>query len=109
MWVLIGIIVIVIILLSNKGLHIKYKQNEEIIGFKITRIILSAIILIFAAYGLITGNFEFQPFMTFFISLLMFVMGLDEFRRERRTYGWLFIVAFLFTLFVSIQTFLWSY
>lgn len=109
MWVLIGLIVGVIILLSNKGLLRKgYKQKEEIIGFKITRIILSTITLLFAAYGLITKNFEFQPFMIFFLGLLMFVMGLEQFRKEQKIYGWLFIVVFLFSLFVSIQGFLMS-
>ena len=75
---------------------------------EITRIILCVITILLAAYGLVTGNFELQPFMIFFLGLLMLVMGLIEFRKERKKYGWLFIVAFLLSLFVSIQAFIWS-
>ena len=42
--------------------------------------------------------------MMFFLSLFMLVMGLEEFRKGRKVMGWISIVAFLFILFVSLQT-----
>lgn len=73
---------------------------------KILRYILSLVIIIIAAYGLITKNFEFQSLMTLLLGLMMLVMGLEEFQKERKTYGWLLVVVFLFSLFVSVQGFL---
>ena len=46
--------------------------------------------------------------MIFFLGLTMLVMGLQEFKKERKEYGWLLVVVFLFSLFVSIQGFLLS-
>ena len=46
--------------------------------------------------------------MMFFLGLTMLVMGLQEFKKERKAYGWLLVVVFLFSLFVSIQGFLLS-
>ncbi|WP_078552095.1 YczI family protein [Bacillus alkalicellulosilyticus] len=75
---------------------------------KILRYVLSVIVILFAAYGLITQNFKYSHIMTFFMGLMMLVMGLEEFRKDRKAYGWLFVVVFLFSLFVSIQGFLLS-
>ncbi|WP_306822133.1 YczI family protein [Mesobacillus foraminis] len=71
----------------------------------ILRVIFSVIVAFIAGYGLITKNFEFQSYMMFFLSLMMLVMGLEEFRKERKVMGWISIVAFVFVLFVSLQGF----
>ncbi|WP_331000870.1 YczI family protein [Radiobacillus kanasensis] len=71
----------------------------------ILRVIFAVIAAFIAGYGLITKNFEFQSYMMFFLSLMMLVMGLEEFRKERKVMGWISIVAFLFVLFVSLQGF----
>ncbi|WP_285292006.1 YczI family protein [Bacillus sp. ISL-18] len=44
--------------------------------------------------------------MIFLLGLTMLIFGLEEFRKERKMYGWLMVVVFLFSLFVSIQGFL---
>ncbi|RDW17303.1 YczI family protein [Oceanobacillus chungangensis] len=75
---------------------------------KILRYVFSLIGILFAAYGLITKNFEFQSYMILFLGLMMLVMGLEEFQKERKAYGWLFVVVCVFSLFVSIQGFLLS-
>lgn len=62
--------------------------------------------MVFAVYGLITSDFNFQPYMMFFLGLMLLVMGVEEFQKERKAYGWLLVVVFLFLLFVSIQTLL---
>ncbi|GGH20580.1 hypothetical protein GCM10008013_18020 [Paenibacillus segetis] len=73
---------------------------------KMLRFILSPVIIIIAAYGLITKNSEFQSLMILLLGLMMLVMGLEEFQKERKTYGWLLVVVFLFSIFVSVQGFL---
>ncbi|WP_141434330.1 YczI family protein [Bacillus sp. 03113] len=75
---------------------------------KILRYVLSVVTILFATYGLITKNFEFNHILIFLLGLTMLIMGLEEFRKERKANGWLFVVVFLFSLFVSIQGFLLS-
>jgi hypothetical protein len=75
---------------------------------KIIRFVLSVLTILFATYGLITKNFQFNHIMIFLLGLTMLVMGLEEFRKERKAKGWLFVVVFLFSLFVSIQGFLFN-
>ncbi|WP_409250628.1 YczI family protein [Bacillus sp. SCS-153A] len=70
-------------------------------------IILSIIAISLAGYGLVTRNVKFLPYMMLFLSLTMLVMGLREFQKGNKAYGWLGTVTFLFTFYVSIQTFLW--
>lgn len=66
---------------------------------------LAIIVVLISAYGLITGDFTLQPFMMFFLGLLMLILGLKEIQQERKITGWFAIVTFLFILFVSIQGF----
>lgn len=75
---------------------------------KISRYALSVVVILFAAYGLITQNFNLNDIMIFLLSLLMLIMGLEEFQRGKKANGWLFVAVFLFSLFVSIQGFLLS-
>lgn len=106
--ILVGMISL-IFKLSKRNKHVKKdKQNEDIVGLKILHYVLSIVTFILAAYGLMTKNFEFQHYMILFLGLTMFVMGLQEFQKGQKIYGWLFVVVFLFSLFVSIQGFLLS-
>ncbi|MBK5502891.1 MULTISPECIES: YczI family protein [unclassified Peribacillus] len=73
---------------------------------KFLQIILSITVTALAGHGLITGDFKFQPYMMLFLGLTMLVMGLREFQKGQKGYGWLSIVVFIFSLFVSIQCFL---
>jgi hypothetical protein len=73
---------------------------------KILRYFLSIITILFATYGLITKNFEFGHIMILLLGLTMLVMGLEEFQKERKANGWLFVCVFLFSFYVSIQGFL---
>lgn len=54
-----------------------------------------------AVYSLITKDYTFTH-------LLMLLMGLEEFKKERKANGTVLISVFLFALFVSIQGFLLS-
>lgn len=73
---------------------------------KLLRYILSVVALLLASYGLITQNFNYTHLMTLFLGLTMLVMGLEEFKKERKSNGWVLILVFLFSLFVSIKGFL---
>ncbi|MFC7687511.1 DUF3953 domain-containing protein [Ureibacillus sp. GCM10028918] len=71
----------------------------------ILKVIFSVIAAFIAGYGLITKNFEFQSYAMFFLSLMMLVMGLEEFRKDRKVMGWISIIVFLFLLFVTLLGF----
>jgi len=62
------------------------------------QIILSITVISLAGYGLITEDFKFQPYMMLFLGLMMLVMGLREFQKGQKGYGWLSIVVFIIIL-----------
>ncbi|WP_043932778.1 DUF3953 domain-containing protein [Bacillus sp. EB01] len=59
------------------------------------QIILSITVISLAAYELITEDFKFQPYTILLLGLTMLVMGLREFQKGQKGYGWLSIVVFL--------------
>jgi hypothetical protein len=70
---------------------------------KILHILFSIITVILAGYGLITGDFQFQAYMILFLGLTMLILGLQEFKRNKKMSGWLLIGVFSFSIFVVIQ------
>ncbi|KOO41872.1 YczI family protein [Priestia koreensis] len=72
---------------------------------KIFQIVLSIMVVSLATYGLITEDFRFQSYMFLSLSLVMLVIGVREFKKGKKSIGWLNIVAFVFILFVSIKIF----
>ncbi|WP_430786737.1 DUF3953 domain-containing protein [Virgibacillus flavescens] len=72
---------------------------------KISRIILSVIVIAIAVYVLITKNFEFLPLMILFLSILIMVGGLVELQAKKKTNAIISILASTFLLFVAIYTF----
>lgn len=75
---------------------------------KILQIIFSIITVVFAGYGLFTKNFQFQAYMILFLGLTMLVLGLQEFKRNKKIMGWMLIGVFAFSIFAAIQTFMWN-
>ena len=72
---------------------------------KVLRIILSVIVIGLAVYGKITNNFEFMPYMMFFMGLLMLVTGVSELQAKRKTSAICIFLAAAFLFFVAITTF----
>ncbi|AMO33754.1 DUF3953 domain-containing protein [Lysinibacillus sphaericus] len=72
----------------------------------ILQIIFSIIVVSLSTYGIITDDYQLNFLMIFFLGLLMLILGIKEFQREQKVYGWLFIGVFLLIEYVSIQTFL---
>ncbi|MGC7930416.1 DUF3953 domain-containing protein [Lysinibacillus sp. VIII_CA] len=77
-----------------------------IILLTILQIIFSIIVVSLSTYGIITDDYQLNFLMIFFLGLLMLILGIKEFQREQKVYGWLFIGVFLFIEYVFIQTFL---
>ncbi len=75
---------------------------------KILRRVLSIVTLLFIVYGLITQNFKYSPFMMFFLGLTLLFLGLEEFQKELKMYGWSLVIVFLLLLAVSIRGFFFS-
>ncbi|RSD28420.1 hypothetical protein [Mesobacillus subterraneus] len=70
----------------------------------IFRRVISLIILSMALYGLFTDHFELLPYTILLLGVLMSVMGLEEFKKDRKSYSGygLFFLSFLILL-VSIK------
>ncbi|WDU81903.1 DUF3953 domain-containing protein [Lysinibacillus sp. G01H] len=54
---------------------------------------------------MITSDYQLSFLVLFFLGLLILVLGIKEFQRERKVSGWFHIGVFLFSIFVSIQIF----
>lgn len=61
-----------------------------------------------AVYSLITKDYTFTHLLMLLMGLTLLLMGLEEFKKERKANGTVLISVFLFALFVSIQGFLLS-
>lgn len=70
------------------------------------RVLFSVIVVVLASYGLITKSDEFSAYTTLFLGLMMLTMGIDEWQKKNKRMGAVLIVAFVFALFVSIQSFI---
>jgi len=70
---------------------------------KILQIIFSIITVVFAGFLLYTKDFQFLVYMSLFSGLTMLVVGLQEFKRNKKITGWMGIGAFAFSAFVAIQ------
>lgn len=74
---------------------------------KILQIVFSIIGISLAAYGLIARDFQLNCLMFFFLGLYMLTSGIQEFRRGKKVYGCFLTGVFLFSMYASIQSFLW--
>ncbi|WP_368664801.1 DUF3953 domain-containing protein [Lysinibacillus sp. AR18-8] len=71
----------------------------------ILQIIFSIIVVSLSTYSMITSDYQLSFLVLFFLGLLILVLGIKEFQRERKVSGWFHIGVFLFSIFVSIQIF----
>jgi len=76
---------------------------------KILQILFSIIVAVLAGYGLFTKDFQFQAYITLFLGLTMLVLGLQEFKRNKKSSGWILIGVFVFSIIVSIYGFMLNY
>ncbi|WP_240050770.1 DUF3953 domain-containing protein [Metabacillus litoralis] len=56
---------------------------------KFLQVIFSIAVISLAGYALITEDFRFQPYMILLLGVTMLIMGLREFQKGQKVYGWL--------------------
>jgi len=81
-------------------------SKGEIKLLKILQIIFSILFIAFAWYGLLTDDYQFQPYMMVFMGLTMLVMGIGEFKKGQKFFGWFNIFVFVFILVVFVKNFI---
>jgi len=72
---------------------------------KTLQIIFSILGISLSVYGLITHNHQLNFLMILLLGLFMLTLGISEFKRERKMVGWFLIGVFVFSVYVSIQSF----
>ncbi|KEK12641.1 hypothetical protein EP18_08515 [Lysinibacillus sphaericus] len=65
------------------------------------QIILSIIGITLSIYGFMTHDYRLNFLMILFLGLFMLTLGINEFRRERKLYGWFLVGVFIFSVYVS--------
>ena len=76
---------------------------------KILQIIFSIITVALASYGLVTQDFQLGAYMILFLGLTMLVLGIQEFKKDKKITGCMLIVVFVFSMVVAIQSFMLNY
>ena len=76
---------------------------------KILQIMFSIITVALASYGLITQDFQLGAYMILFLGLTMLVVGIQEFKKDKKITGCMLIVVFVFSMVVAIQSFMLNY
>ncbi|QSB12536.1 DUF3953 domain-containing protein [Lysinibacillus fusiformis] len=71
----------------------------------ILQIVFSIIVVSLSTYGIITSDYQWNFLLIFFLGLLILILGMKEFQRGQKVYGWIYMGVFLFIEYVSIQTF----
>ncbi|AIF43047.1 hypothetical protein X953_07675 [Virgibacillus sp. SK37] len=76
---------------------------------KISRLVLSIIVVLMAAYGLVTGNMENLPIIMVLLGIQLLLTGIELLQKDRKSFlGYADIVISLFLFFVAIQGFVYS-
>ncbi|WP_350019839.1 DUF3953 domain-containing protein [Priestia flexa] len=71
------------------------------------QLILSAIALPIAIYGMVRKDYSLQPYTILLLGLIMLIMGLVQFQNGRKGSGWLCVCVSMFILYTSFENFLW--
>ena len=74
--------------------------------FFVLRLISAAATTGLALYSLITDNYGLMPWMFLTMSLLLLIMGIDEYLKGRKVFGVSSLLAFPFVLYVSLDGFM---
>ncbi|MDF9612314.1 YczI family protein [Bacillus cereus] len=67
------------------------------------RITLSLIALSIAAYSFISNNRELMPYLFIFLGLMVFTIGIEEIKQDRKSSGILAFLAGAGALFLSFS------
>ena len=67
------------------------------------------IVVVLAGYGIFTEDSRLKPFISLFLGLAMLVVGIQEFKGNKKLSGWVFIGLFAFSIFAAIRSFMLNY
>ena len=73
---------------------------------KILRYVFATLVLLFVLYGFITRSFAYQPYMIFFLGLMMLIIGLEEYQKGRKLGSWLGLGGFFYAMYVAVEGFI---
>lgn len=71
---------------------------------KLFKILFSITAIAFGIYGLVTQDFKFQGAMLLFMGLTFLIVGLQEFKKNKKANGWGCVAVFILSLYVSIDS-----
>ncbi|WP_019377328.1 DUF3953 domain-containing protein [Virgibacillus halodenitrificans] len=75
----------------------------------ISRLVLSIIVVIMAAYGLITDNLEILPIIMALLGIQLGLTGFELLQKNKKSFlGYADIIIALFLFFVAIQGVMYS-
>jgi len=73
---------------------------------KILRFLFAIITISFALYGMLSDDFRFAPLMLLFMGGAMLVMGIEEYKKNKKVLASCLVGACLFVFYTSVETML---
>lgn len=73
---------------------------------KILRILLAILTGSFALYGMLSDDFSYAPLMLLFMGGAMLVMGIEEYKNNKKVLASCLVGACLFVFYTSVETML---
>ncbi|MGE7920555.1 DUF3953 domain-containing protein [Viridibacillus sp. NPDC093762] len=68
------------------------------------QIIFAILVMLIGIFGKVTENYNFQPLMLMFMSVMLLIIGLREYKRSQNLlWGIFYLCTSLFILFVAIE------
>ena len=81
----------------------QFTRGELIVN--IIKIILAISVLTLSVFSLINRSLNSISIMAFLLGALLLTMGVEEIKKDKKTIGYLLIVAAVFNLLISFQGF----
>ncbi|PUB05081.1 DUF3953 domain-containing protein [Paenisporosarcina sp. OV554] len=68
------------------------------------QIIFAILVMLISIHGMVTENYNLQPLMSIFMSVMLLIIGLREYKRTQSLlWGIFYICTSLFILFVAVK------
>lgn len=72
----------------------------------IFQFLFSIITIALAGYGLLTNDSQFNVYTSLFAGLTLLVLGLQEFKSDKKFSGWFLISLFAFLMLIVSKSFM---
>ncbi|KMK94924.1 DUF3953 domain-containing protein [Rossellomorea marisflavi] len=70
---------------------------------KILRFLFAIITISFALYGMLSDDFSYAPLMLLFMGGAMLVMGIEEYKNNKKVLASLLVAVCVFTFYTSFE------